>query len=81
MIQRTIPVFVAAVAGWSLLFPPNAHAYLDPGTGSFIFQLLAGAVLGGLVTIKMYWYRIRDFFTGQSRTDDEAAKDSTAGAE
>lgn len=34
----------------------SAQAYLDPGSGSFIFQLILGAILGGLVTIKL-WYR------------------------
>lgn len=36
-------------------------AYLDPGTGSFILQALIGVILGGLLTLKMYWRRLKGF--------------------
>jgi hypothetical protein len=45
-----------------LLFPEYAHAYLNPGTGSFIFQLIIAALLGGLLTIKIYWSKLKSFF-------------------
>jgi hypothetical protein len=35
--------------------------YLDPGSGSYIFQLLIAAVLGGLFLAKVYWRRITGF--------------------
>lgn len=38
-----------------------ACAYLDPGSGSFIIQLVVGAVLGSLVAIKMYFKNIKKF--------------------
>jgi hypothetical protein len=41
----------------------EAHAYLDPGTGSVLFQVLAGAVLASLFAVKMFWYRIKVFVT------------------
>ena len=40
----------------------RAYAYLDPGSGSFMFQLLVGAILGGLFTIKIYFKKIKLFF-------------------
>jgi hypothetical protein len=42
-------------------------AYLDPGTGSFILQAIVGVVLGAMLTLKMYWRRIRDFASGWRR--------------
>jgi len=33
-------------------------AYLDPGTGSMLVQLLVGGVAAAAVAIKLYWYRI-----------------------
>jgi len=44
-----------------LLFLPfySAQGYLDPGSGSFIIQLVVGAVLGGLVAIKVYFKNIK----------------------
>lgn len=41
----------------------NAFAYLDPGTGSYIFQVLVAAFIGSLFTIKMFWQKIKDFFS------------------
>jgi hypothetical protein len=33
-------------------------AYLDPGTGSMLVQLLVGGVAAAAVAAKLYWYRI-----------------------
>ena len=41
-----------------------AHAYLDPGTGSFFLQMLIGGIAGSLVAIKMYWARVKAFLSG-----------------
>ena len=42
-------------------------AYLDPGTGSFILQAIVGVILGAMLTLKMYWRRLRDFASGLLR--------------
>ena len=40
----------------------KSHAsYLDPGTGSYFFQMAIAACLGGLYSIKLYWNTIRGF--------------------
>jgi len=41
-----------------------AHAYLDPGTGSYILQILAAGVLGGLFAVKTFWRQITTFLMG-----------------
>ena len=48
--------------------------YLDPGSGSYLIQLLLAAVLGGAFVIKMYWQKIKDFFKsrGAKKPDDPA---------
>jgi hypothetical protein len=33
-------------------------AYLDPGSGSMLVQLLVGGIAGVAVTAKLYWRRI-----------------------
>jgi len=48
-----------------LTIPDIAFAYLDPGTGSYIFQVLVAAVVGSLFAIKMYWQRIKNFFSSR----------------
>ena len=39
--------------------------YLDPGSGSFLIQLLLAALLGGAFAIKIYWKKIKVLFTGK----------------
>lgn len=48
---------------WSTtLAPTEAHAYLDPGTGSYLFQLLVAFFLGALFTLKLYWAKVKGLF-------------------
>ena len=35
-----------------VLFPNVAYAYIDPGTGTFLFQLMIAAIAGALFFIK-----------------------------
>jgi len=41
-----------------VMYPQEAYAYLDPGTGSYFFQILIGVLLGALFAIKLYWGKI-----------------------
>ena len=38
-------------------------AYLDPGSGSFLLQLLIAALLGSLFAMRTYWGKIKSFFS------------------
>jgi hypothetical protein len=53
------------------LCPTHAHAYLDPGTGSFILQATIAVLLAGLVTIKHQWHRFRGFFRRSSKQESD----------
>ena len=37
-------------------------AYLDPGSGSFIIQMLLAGLLGIAVAVRIYWKKIVKFF-------------------
>jgi hypothetical protein len=39
----------------SLIAPRAAHAYVDPVSGSMIFQILAAGVIGAAFTAKRWW--------------------------
>lgn len=39
-------------------------AYLDPGTGSYIIQLLIAGVLGAAFMLRGYWKNVKGFFAG-----------------
>lgn len=34
-------------------------AYIDPSFGSLVFQVIAGTILGGLLTMRLWWSRLR----------------------
>ena len=42
-----------------LALSPAAYAYIDPGTGSYLFQLLIAGLLGGGFLVKAYWRHLR----------------------
>jgi len=37
-------------------------AYLDPGSGSYILQIIIAFLVGGLCTTKLFWNKIKAFF-------------------
>jgi hypothetical protein len=41
----------------------TAHAYLDPGTGSIILQVLLGGVAGLALAFKLYWQKLVSMFS------------------
>ncbi len=40
-------------------------AYLDPGSGSILIQMLVAAALGGAYLVKVYWKKLKRLFTGK----------------
>ncbi|MGQ9730137.1 MAG: hypothetical protein ACUVX8_02600 [Candidatus Zipacnadales bacterium] len=39
-----------------------AHAYIDPGTGSYLFQLAIAGLLSALFVIRLYWRKLKGLF-------------------
>ena len=60
-----------------LIFPREACAYLNPGTSSFILQLIIAALVGGLFVVKLFWDKIKNFFENlfSRRKKHEKVKD------
>lgn len=59
-----------------LIFARDAHAYIDPGTGSYILQLIIAGLVGALFVVKVYWKKIKAFFSNlflkeQEQKDDD----------
>lgn len=42
------------------------HAYLDPGSGSFIIQLIIASLVGVGFLVRSSWSKITKFFRGES---------------
>ena len=49
-----------------LIFPQIAYAYLDLGTGSYIFQVLLAAFISMIYAVKIYWSKIKGFFSNHT---------------
>lgn len=75
-------VNAALLASAATLFCTGpAWAYLDPGTGSMMLQLLLGGIAGAMVVGKLYWHRFREFVTSRfsgNRSDAVRAKHGRA---
>ena len=49
--------------------------YLDPGSGSFLIQLLIATLLGAGVFIAASWNKVKKLFGIKPKTDGESADD------
>ncbi|MFZ5920193.1 MAG: hypothetical protein ACOYY3_03970 [Chloroflexota bacterium] len=50
-------------------------AYLDPGSGSFLLQLLIAALLGAGIALRASWGKIKGLFGGKPAKDEDADED------
>jgi hypothetical protein len=66
-------VYVSSVFLFWFIAAPNAHAYIDPGSSSFIVQMLIGAAAGAALAIATFWRRIVGFFRRNKGGDGEGA--------
>ena len=58
------PIFTMSLIIFSFsFFISDAYAYLDPGSGSLIIQVVVGALVGVGITVKIYWYKLREKFS------------------
>jgi hypothetical protein len=67
--------FVLVFAYFFLVAIPSARAYIDPGTGSFIFQVVVGSALAAGVVFRSFWRRVW-FFLSRRGSGDKASKRS-----
>jgi hypothetical protein len=74
-----VSVLVLSVAVWIFFFlSPSAYAYLDPGSGSMVLQVLLGGVAALGVLIKLFWHRILNVLgIRKEETEDQSEADST----
>lgn len=54
----------------------DLFAYLDPGSGSMLLQVLLGGIAGLAVSIKMFGKRIFRIFTFWKKHDDDGPESS-----
>lgn len=49
----------ALMLGVFLICLKSAHAYLDPGTGSLVLQILIGGIVTAGVVLKTKWNKVK----------------------
>jgi hypothetical protein len=61
------------VVGVSVATSQPAHAYLDPGTGSYAVQVGLASLVGALFSVKMFWGSVKEAaaqrLSGRKRED------------
>jgi hypothetical protein len=53
-------VFILANVAWPR---SDIEAYIDPGTGSLILQILLAVLVGAGFAVKIFWANIKSFFS------------------
>ena len=49
------------IMGTIILFPTYTFAYLDPGSGSMILQLILAGLASVAVIVRVFWSKIKGF--------------------
>ncbi len=47
-----------------LVVTEPASAYIDPGSGSYLFQIIAAGAIGAAYSLRLYWDRVKSFVSG-----------------
>ncbi len=71
LLKRT--VFIAGAV--ACLMPVCALAYIDPGTGSYVLQLIIAALVGVSFSIKIFWKKIVRIFRKDKKADEAKSDD------
>ena len=59
MVRRRVVAVVLASLFLSIAMTQDALAYIDPGSGSLLLQLILGGIAGLGVVAKLYWQRFK----------------------
>ena len=73
--KKSLVLSIIFLSAFSLSTP--AYAYLDPGTGSIVLQLLLGGTAGALMVGRLYWDKIKGFLGIKSEADDLTEENDT----
>jgi len=58
---KNVSKMILLAAAVALCFPQYAYAYIDPGTGSYVFQIVIAAFVAVSFMVKIYWLKIKGF--------------------
>jgi hypothetical protein len=61
--RHILPALFVAALG-VMLFPRTAYAYVDPTSGSLVFQIIVAGVLGAALTVRQWWSKATSLVRG-----------------
>jgi hypothetical protein len=67
--MKKVPILIVIYFVW--MSETRVDAYLDPGSGSMLVQLLLGGVAGAAVIMKLGWERFKDMFRSSKAKQTE----------
>lgn len=65
------------IAVYFFTIPLSAHAYLDPGTITFVVQSIVAVFVGIALYIKLFWFKFKKFFSVFSKSAKETPPQSS----
>ena len=60
-------IYVAVFAICAVLIPDTSHAYVDPGSGSLMAQLVLAGFAGFSVFLKMMFIRLKSIISSSKK--------------
>ena len=51
----------------NVILPEKAYAYIDPGTGSMVLQIIIASFIGLGITFKAWMYKIKELLKGRKK--------------
>jgi len=60
---------LVTLAMWLMATPQPAQAYVDPGSGAMVWQMLAAAAIGSLFYVRKVFTWVRDRLSSSRMTD------------
>ena len=70
---------ICALMAVSILLSTPAHAYVDPGSGTLILQILAAAGVGALFYFRQFRDKVMSLFSGRNAKSEDAVDEKPEG--
>ena len=60
--KHSLPVIATGFLLGCFVLTRTAAGYIDPGTGSYVFQVAIAFVIGLAFSVKVFWKKVSTFF-------------------
>jgi len=66
--RKMIAIIFTILVTIGVVWPRKASAYLDPGSGSYLIQIIIAGMVGFGFFFRNYWQQVKIFF--KKKSDD-----------